>query len=193
MQIKELIESIHRLHKSGRTIIGIDGLSRSGKSTLACRLVWELQDVPVVLLHIDDYIQQREKRYNTSREPWFEYYGLQWDVEGLRNDLFEKLKKEDKLSLFKYDGENDSLVEQTIQLPDQGVILIEGVFLQREEWKSFFDFIVFLKSDRDTRFARESTDAQGDMQKFETRYWKAEDYYIREVEPEKNAGLVLEN
>ncbi|GEN53595.1 hypothetical protein HFA01_18570 [Halobacillus faecis] len=118
--VEEVLRRIPSLNAGERFIFGIDGLSRSGKTTLTEKIEKELKksSFPVVTYHIDDYVVERERRYNTGYEPWYEYYFLQWDVKALKEDLFEALEKE------------------------RALVIIEGVFLQREEWRSFFDFVV---------------------------------------------------
>ena len=45
---------------------------------------------------------------------------------------------------------------EKVQIPIVGVIVIEGVFLQRKEWRDFFHYMVYLDCPRETRFLRES-------------------------------------
>ena len=44
------------------------------------------------------------------------------------------------------------------------VIVIEGVFLQRKEWRDFFHYMVYLDCPRETRFLRESEETQKTFQ-----------------------------
>ncbi|WP_175989192.1 kinase [Bacillus sp. Marseille-Q1617] len=175
------------------SVIGIDGLSRSGKTTYVNELGKMLEEnhTDYMCLHMDDYIEKRNKRYNTGFEEWKEYYYLQWDVEYLRKNMFAKLKNFSRLTLQYYDNESDVHVSKTMKLPSSGVILIEGVFLQRKEWKGFFDYLIYLDCERETRFRRESEYTQTQTEKFKKRYWKAEDYYMKSVQPAANADYVI--
>jgi uridine kinase len=134
------------------------------------RLSQSLKELNIncVVFHIDDFIVERKNRYNTGNEEWFEYYNLQ------------------------YDNVSDNHNIKTINVPSDAVIIIEGVFLQRKEWKDFFDYTVYLKCPRNTRLHRESKETQKNMNKFRNRYWKAEEFYIKTEVPERNADLVLE-
>ncbi|WP_238473785.1 hypothetical protein [Paenisporosarcina cavernae] len=82
---------IHNRPKTGRFIVGIDGMSRSGKSTLAEKIKYSLeeQSIPAILLHIDDHIVKREQRYETGKPEWQEYYKFQWNVDKLVHSLFQ--------------------------------------------------------------------------------------------------------
>jgi uridine kinase len=175
------------------SVIGIDGLSRSGKTTYVKKLGKMLEEyhIDYVCLHMDDYIERRNKRYNTGFDEWKEYYYLQWNVESLTENLFENLKISSELTLQYYDAESDIQFWKDLKLPSNGVILIEGVFLQRKEWKRYFDYIIYLDCERETRYSRESESTQTQMDKFKNRYWKAEDYYLLNLQPLEHADIVI--
>lgn len=191
--VETLLKLISTNGTNDRFILGLDGLSRSGKTTLSKKLCESLKEknIPHQVLHMDDYIVEREKRYHTGHEEWIEFYQLQWDVEWLTHHFFGKLKLSNELNLPFYDAEFDTSKMKSIQLPVHGVIVIEGVFLQRKEWRSFFDKIVYLDCPRSKRFLRESKEAQKNLWKFTNRYWKAEDYYLNNLLPRENADLII--
>ncbi len=64
MNINNLIKVITE-NTSNRFVIGVDGLSRSGKTTFVKRLEGELKQksIPFHIFHIDDHIAERDKRY----------------------------------------------------------------------------------------------------------------------------------
>jgi len=191
--INQIITAYQEHHEQGRFVLAIDGLSRSGKTTLVEQLRTEILklDVPVIILHIDDYIVERKKRYNTGQESWFEYYFLQWDVTFLKENMFKSLKTSNKLILPRYQDESDIHIEEIIDLPQNCLIIIEGVFLLREEWREFLDYIIYLDCPKETRFSRESEHTQMNVEKFVHRYWKAEDYYLNTIQPHKYADLIV--
>lgn len=161
-------------------LLGIDGLSRSGKTTFVSKLerLLETSGYRSVTFHIDDYIEPKEKRYHTGYEEWYEYYFLQWDVAKLKQHLF------------------DSIMERIVSEYENlkvDVVMIEGVFLQRDEWRSAFDCVLFLECARDVRFARENDETRRNLKKFEERYWKAEEYYMDTVKPLERADFVIES
>ncbi|MFB4347962.1 kinase [Bacillus sp. BR_7] len=192
MSTNELI-NIMKKHKENRFILGIDGLSRSGKTTFVTNLKENMkqESIPFHIFHIDDHIVERNKRYHTEYEEWYEYYYLQWDIEWLRQNFFQKVQNETKLKLLFYQDETDSCEIKKVQIPIVGVIVIEGVFLQRKEWRDFFHYMVYLDCPRETRFLRESPETQKNLLKFENRYWKAEDYYLETELPKDRADLII--
>ncbi|KPB06291.1 kinase [Bacillus sp. CHD6a] len=177
-----------------RYILAIDGLSRSGKTTFVKHLSngLEKEEVEYTIFHIDDHIVNRSERYNTGFEEWYEYFYLQWNVEWLRKNLFKKLRDSSTyVKLPFYDNENDRHLMKKVELPKAGLIVIEGVFLQRKEWKNFYNEIIYLNCSREKRFGRELEATRLNREKFEKRYWKAEEYYINTFNPLNNADTVI--
>ncbi|MGH0431043.1 hypothetical protein EKA14_04085 [Bacillus mycoides] len=192
MSTSELI-NVMKKYTENRFILGIDGLSRSGKTTFVTNLKENMKQegIPFHIFHIDDHIVERNKRYHTGFEEWYEYYYLQWDIKWLRQKFFQKLHSETNLKLPFYRDDTDTCEMKKVQIPIVGVIVIEGVFLQRKEWRDFFHYMVYLDCPRETRFLRESEETQKNLAKFKNRYWKAEDYYLESETPEKRADLVI--
>lgn len=194
MDVMQLIKSKFETVKQGeRLIVAIDGLSRSGKTTLIKKLgnLLKNMDRSYYILHIDDFITERSKRYNTGNDEWYEYYTLQWDVHWLEKHLFNKLPGSTILSLPFYDSETDRQVLKEVAIGNASVIIVEGVFLLREQWRNAFNYAVYLDCPRDVRFSRESSPTQKNLQKFEQRYWKAEDFYLATESPMDKADLII--
>ncbi|EOP53691.1 uridine kinase [Bacillus cereus VDM053] len=194
MSTDEIMKVIQE-HKDERFIIGIDGLSRSGKTTLVKKLEENMKrsGISFHIFHIDDHITERNKRYNTGFAEWYEYYNLQWEIDWLLRNLFQKLQSDIELELPFYHDETDSCEMKEIHLPLVGVIIVEGVFLQRKEWRDFFHYMVYLDCPREKRFLRESEETRKKLSKFQNRYWRAEDYYLEMELPKDGADLVICN
>ncbi|NOU86247.1 hypothetical protein GC102_10735 [Paenibacillus sp. LMG 31460] len=193
MQEGTLLKAILNRYVDERFILGFDGLSRAGKTTIVEEIRKGLIDneKTVCVFHIDDYIVERKKRYDTGFEEWHEYYNLQWDVEYLSQQLFAKLRDAEEVTLPFYNSKSDEIIQRTVVIPHDCIIIVEGVFLQRKEWREFFDFVVYLDCPRQTRFERESANIRQHVEKFKTRYWKAEDYYLNTLCPLSKADMVL--
>ncbi|WP_421385149.1 kinase [Bacillus salacetis] len=188
-----LLKLVKNKKKGSRFILGIDGLSRSGKTTLTQTLCekFHTHNITHTVFHIDDHIVERKRRYHTGRDEWFEYYFLQWDLHEIRQSFFENLLLAKQLNLNFYDTSTDSHKAETIELPEECVIIVEGVFLQRQEWRDFFDYVVYLDCPQNKRFLREDVETQKNLEKFQNRYWKAENFYLKAVSPKQKADMVL--
>jgi uridine kinase len=180
-------------------IVGVDGLGGSGKTTLARNLKHELMlaDCEAAVLHMDDYIVEKSERYGTGNEEWYEYYALQWDIELLRQELFQKLYHNwDSITLPFYESTTDSVVPKSIHFDRVRVVLIEGVFLQRKEWRDFFDFMIFIDCPHEVRSDRVIErdiylgDEQARVEKYQRRYWLAEEHYLLHENPAGEADYI---
>ncbi|MEO4053084.1 kinase [Solibacillus sp. CAU 1738] len=188
-----------RLDKKRPLIVAIDGLGGAGKTTLVKEIEHELcRTHNVSIIHIDDHIVENSKRYNTDNEEWYEYYFLQWNVELIVEALFAKLRSNCTEILFPfYDKTNDKTFVKKIAIQTDSIIIIEGVFLQREEWNSFYDYVIFIdcpKVIRHERILKRDLyigDSDAIVKKYKTRYWPAEDYYMKKVQPIKRANIVI--
>jgi uridine kinase len=191
--LSAILKVIPNLEPGNRFILALDGLSRSGKTTLSKKLYESLKEkkVPFYIFHIDDHIVERNKRYNTDHEDWYEYYGIQWDIDWLKEHLFSQLRETKNMSLSFYDNESDTHTLKDIHLPETCIIIIEGVFLQRKEWKDFYDYTVFLDCPKYKRYQRESDKSPEYINKLINRYWTAEEYYLKTETPLLKADLVL--
>ncbi|MGN7477020.1 kinase [Solibacillus silvestris] len=180
-------------------IVGIDGLGGAGKTTFVEKLSKVLSEkgYDVATLHIDDYIVESDKRYNTGYEEWHEYYFLQWDIKLLQTELFQSLYDGRRLmNLPLYDKTADNISAQKLCIAPLSIVLIEGVFIQRREWREYFDFVIFLEcpqKERENRVLNRDLyigDYQHRLNKYERRYWIAEEYYVKMENPKGKADVI---
>lgn len=192
-ELKWVFDAIQQSDKQERFVLGIDGLSRSGKTTLANAVAKqaEIKGMAICLFHIDDLIVERKKRYGTGMDEWREYYELQWPVVSLTQAFFSKLKTEKQVEVGFYDAKLDQCRTKIVKLPERALILIEGVFLQRGEWRCYFDKVLYLACPREDRLLREAKAVRENLAKMERRYWKAESHYEETVQPETLADRVI--
>jgi uridine kinase len=204
MQLTKLIETIifqyeNRIFSNCPFIIGIDGPGGSGKTTLACRLEDELESYgfELLTLHIDDYIVKTEERYQTGHEQWAEYYHLQWNIPLIQSALFKSLHNYTAtISLPVYDHHSNTIVDKTTSVPAGGIVLVEGVFLQRKEWRGYFDYMIYMdcpmeiRSERVMWRDRYMGGYEARLNKYQQRYWPAEDFYLEQEDPAGKADYV---
>ena len=179
---REICNSIMKLSSETEVvIIGIDGLGGAGKSTISERICCEIKNnnIHTILLHIDDFINEREVRYNTEYLEWQCYYDLQWR--------------------YKYfaDKDNDCYFTKNYDIKEKTVVIVEGIFLQRKELYGIFDYMVYIDVPEDERMARllkRDTYIGNEQQiidKYENRYFPAERKYFNEYNPEQSADFVI--
>ncbi|WP_212391338.1 AAA family ATPase [Sporosarcina beigongshangi] len=170
-------------------LIGIDGLGGSGKTTYALNLQRQLKDA--IVIHLDDFIHTRDVRYNKQFEEWYCYYYVQWRYDYLIEKLLEPLHSglavHDTIEL--YDKPEDSYRKQTFDIPIGTTVIVEGIFLQRPELRAYFDKVIYLETEQETRMAR-ALDRDGYIgssediiRHYEQRYFPAEDMYVKQCNP----------
>lgn len=204
MSRKHLIESILSQYLEGDKInlsfiVGVDGLGGAGKTTFVEKLKIDLENkgYNVLVLHLDDYIVETNKRYETGFEEWYEYYYLQWDIQLLQVELFEKLRAGQKmLQLPLYDRGKDTIFTKEVYLAPAQIVVVEGIFLQRREWRSYFDYVAFLDCPYHERKKRVLNrdlyigDYNKRLKKYEERYWVAEEQYMNLENPLEKADVI---
>ncbi len=177
-------------------LIGIDGLGGSGKTTYADKLWKGLEDS--IIFHLDDFIHTKKVRYNENYEEWYCYYQLQWRYDYLIQKLLQPLKSGfDVRETFEmYDKETDSYTLRYIEIPVGTTVIVEGVFLQRSELRSYFDEVIYLDVDKDTRLKRLLNrdtyigNREEILRKYVKRYFPAEEVYIKQYNPLVLADII---
>ncbi|MDA5561589.1 kinase [Exiguobacterium sp. MMG028] len=196
MNVLDVIRSARATHAGNRPfVVAIDGLSGAGKTTLVSRLS---EESTILVLHIDDYIVERDRRYETGQPEPTEYYALQWDVSRLERELFRPLRNGiTELTLPRYVYERDVIVEEVIDVSSAYTIVVEGIFLQRPEWRPYYDYVIYLDCPREVRYERVLNrdtylgNPEERLAKYKRRYWAGEDLYLQLVDPKREADIVL--
>ncbi len=199
-----IAESITKLYNlEHNLIIGIDGLGGAGKSTVSEEIMSVLRSKghDVLLLHIDDFIHPKSVRYNDDFAPWECYYNLQWRYDYLINEVISPIRSGESLckDIELYDKDNDTYLNQSICLKKGGILIIEGVFLQRAELSDLFDYIIYIDVPEKIRLKRVLSrdgyigDSEQITEKHNSRYFPAERYYVKTCSPAERADYTVKS
>lgn len=191
---------ISLIQEKNARIIGIDGLGGAGKSTVSEQIadLLRAQGHSVTLLHIDDFIHPRAVRYREDVPAWQCYYDLQWKYEPLL-ELLDSVRRNGAFrgTLLLYDKENDGYVPTETEILKDGIVIVEGVFLQRPELEGQFDLTVYIDVPEEIRLQRVLRrdsyigDTKAIAEKYERRYFPAERFYVEKCRPAECADYTV--
>lgn len=197
-----MLEKIKEKLTDGKTVIvGIDGLGGAGKSSISEEIYEELsgENIPIEVLHIDDFIHPKNIRYNDNYAEWECYYNLQWRYDYLLENVINPIKKNGKFTglIELYDKDEDRYEKKSVDIKEGSVVLIEGIFLQREELSQIFDYMIYIdvpESERLKRVLKRDGyigTVDDIKEKYENRYFPAERHYVNMYSPSKLADYVV--
>jgi uridine kinase len=187
------------------TRVAIDGVTASGKSTLAREVTAAVAALgrPVIHLTMDGYHHPREHRYRQGRSSARGYYDDAYEFTAFADHVLIPLGaggnrryRERIIDLASDEPRDEPLVEA----PVDAVVVVDGSFLQRPELAMHWDHRVFVNTDLDVARSRGITrDAEllgGRSQAehiYDKRYHAAARLYLESVHPAEHATLIVDN
>lgn len=136
-------------------LIGVAGGSGSGKTTFAKKVLANIQDTNLGILHMDMYYlsEQPQEHYTDKGKPNFDHpKAFDWDL--LQNHLLA-IKNGEPIDTPIYDFKISRRSSETSKICDCSVIIFEGIFsLFKKEIRDLLDIKCFLHVDSDIRFTR---------------------------------------
>lgn len=186
---------------AGRAVrVAVDGRDGSGKTTFADELAGALRarGRSVVRASVDGFHHPRAVRYRRGRRSpvgcWLDSY----DLDALVRELLGPLGPggAGRVRTTVHDVRTDATLDLEPVLVEPGAVLVlDGVFLHRDELARFWDFSVYLQVDMSVTFARmavrDGTPADPD-DPLNARYTGAQRLYAAH-RPASRADLVVDN
>ncbi|MBA3303164.1 MAG: uridine kinase [Acidimicrobiia bacterium] len=174
-------------------LVGIDGASATGKSTLADELAEALQarDLVVVRASIDSFHRPRRERYHRGPDSPEGYYLDSHDLVALQDRLLTPfVTGVGSYVTAVFDEPSDAPVDQVpLPVPADAVLVFDGLFLQRPELKDAWDLLVFLTAER-RRAQLWAAYPDGPRK---DRYLVGQALYEEQVDPWRRAAVVIDN
>jgi uridine kinase len=203
--VGRLAQWIADLRLEHPTRVAIDGVTASGKSTLARELAAPVSELgrPVIHVSMDGFHHPRAWRHRQGRESARGYYEDAYDFAALARELLEPLgptgDRHYRTSVI--DLETDTATAEPAKTaPKDAVLLVDGTFLQRPEIRELWDVRVWVSTP--LRIARQrgierDADLLGGSEAaerlFAKRYHGAARIYINAVAPAQRATVVFGN
>ncbi len=131
----------------GRRLIAIDGIDGSGKTSFAASLEAEIQDRPVITIHADNFLNPQAIRHAKGRTSPEGFWEDTYNYAALRDLVLVPLAANGDgwYSPASYDHHEDQIaIGELLWAPSNALVLVEGMFLHRDELTSRWDASVFL-------------------------------------------------
>ncbi|WP_457062251.1 hypothetical protein [Mycobacteroides abscessus] len=184
-------------------VVGITGIDTSGKTTLSTKVADSLRsrNKYVVLVHVDDFHNQRSERYVAGIPEPVQYYRHSINFDKLITQILKPIKLYGELDtvLTLLDLHSDSwTLERRYTVRNNTVVLVEGVFLLRPEVRPWIDLMIYVDVSEPEvlkRAKRRDVPIQGRdvMRKYATKYLPAQREYLKEHPPREFADLIINN
>ncbi|MFF1384752.1 uridine kinase [Arthrobacter sp. NPDC058288] len=132
---------------SGRRFVAIDGVDGSGKTSFAAKLASEIQNRPVIIIHADDFLNPSPVRHAKGRASPEGFWVDTYNYEALQDQVLAPLgpKGDGWYSPASYDAATDRMARvEVVRAPSDALVVVEGMFLHRDELTSYWDASVFL-------------------------------------------------
>jgi uridine kinase len=183
------------------TVIAVDGVDGSGKTTFASQLARAIQHAgrPTLIVHEDDFLAPREVRYRLGRHSPEGFFRDSYDVTALVTHVLDPLRPggDRRVRRQMFDHRTDSPIDAPVEkVPIDAVVIIEGMFLHRDELADRWDWSVFLDVPF-TETARRMAQRDGTHPDPEhptmRRYVEGQRIYLASCRPRERATVVLDN
>jgi len=181
--------------------VGIDGVDGAGKTCFADELAQALRATgrPVVRVGIDDFHSVRAVRYRRGRGSPSGFWLDSFDYPRLWAEVLHPLGPggSRRYRPAGHDLETDRVLHPPLRSAPAGAVLVlDGIFLHRDELAGAWDLSVFLDVGFDET-ARRMAGRDGSEPDPEhpslTRYVLAQRRYLAECRPRQRADLVIDN
>ena len=200
--IRTILERRRSVPDTRSLLVGISGIDGSGKGYLAAQLqaYLALHSVTAAILNVDGWLNLREKRLDRSA-PAENFYENAIRFDDFFAQLVVPLK--DRRSVYLVADFTDETASRyrkhTYEFKDVSVVLAEGIFLFKPQYRKHFDLTIWIECSFATALVRAIARAQEGLSPantiaaYETFYFPAQRIHLAQDKPRENADLIFEN
>lgn len=201
-----LSKKILNIKKDTPMLVAINGKDGSGKTMMANILADFLSSktsCEIIRISIDDFMNSRAVRYTSSESAGQGCYDYTFNFDAFINNVLIPLQQNEsweyRTKIFDHATDSESLSPIRKATKD-AIIIIDGVFLYKQDLVNYWDLKVLLDTDDETvieRGARRDAVRLGSYemarQKYIDRYIASQTIYYNEEFPEKRADIIIDN
>lgn len=206
---EQLIESLVRVIRKTKcnhpTRVAIDGIDTAGKTMLANETAAALgaEETRVIRASIDGFHRPKKDRYRRGEFSPEGYYNDSFDIEAIKRFLLLPLgpdgTKEYRTEVFDFRKDSPIFLPPAY-VPENAVLIFDGVFLLRTELRDFWDLRIFVHIDFSVALQRALDrdiplfgSRKSIIHRYETRYIPGQRIYLRQAKPQSIADIVIDN
>jgi len=183
-------------------LVGVSGIDGCGKGYLAAQLQAHLalHGVIPTILNVDGWLNLPQKRFDRDA-PALNFYENALRLDQFFSQLVLPLRERRSLRLvadFVEETASDYR-PHTYDYRDVAVLLVEGIFLFKPQYRECFDLAIWVDCSFPTALARAIERAQEGLSPantiaaYETIYFPAQRIHLAQDRPRENADIILEN
>ncbi|MCU7722642.1 uridine kinase [Actinoplanes sp. KI2] len=181
--------------------VAVDGPDGSGKTVFAQELAAAVRHLgrPVVRVSLDDFHHVRAVRYRLGRDSPEGFWRDSYDYERFRSDVLDPFAAggSRRYRPTAHDVATDEVLRPRPRTAAPGTVLIvDGLFLQRDEIGAGWDLSVFLDvpfAVTASRMARRDGTNPDPEHPSMRRYVEAQRIYFAACSPQQRAGVLIDN
>ncbi|THJ64664.1 uridine kinase [Arthrobacter echini] len=186
------------LGPTGR-LVAIDGVDGSGKTSFAENLAAVIPHRSVIVIHVDSFLNPSPIRYARGRHSPEGFWRDTYNYAALRESVLVPLGPDGHglYSPASYDPRTDQTAHtEPLQAPPNALVLVEGMFLHREDLAATWDASVFLDvpfTETAARLATRNGSNPDPEHPTMHRYVHGQRLYFNAARPWERATFVIDN
>ena len=200
--VRKILERRANTPDTRSLLVGVSGIDGCGKGYLAMQLQAHLalHGVIPAILNVDGWLNLPHKRFNQNA-PAVNFYENAIRLEQFFSQLVVPLRDRRSIRLeaeFVEETASD-YCKHTYDYEDVSVVLVEGIFLFKPQYRKYFDLAIWVDCSFPTALARAIDRAQEGLSPantiaaYDTIYFPAQRIHLAQDKPRENADLIFEN
>ncbi len=183
-------------------LVGLSGIDGSGKGYLARQIAAALRSrrFNVASIAADDWAAAPERRFDPLR-PAEHFYEHGFRFGEMFHDLILPLKSQRsrRFEALRSNESQSELHQHVFEFHDVDIILVEGIFLLKREYREHFDLTIWVDCsfetamERAVRRAQEGLPPDETVRAYETIFFPAQRLHFRLDDPRAAADFTINN
>ena len=200
--VRKILERRSNTPDTRSLLVGVSGIDGCGKGYLAAQLQAHLalHGIIPAILNVDGWLNLPEKRFDPNA-PALNFYEHALRLDQFFSQLVLPLRDRRSIHLVADFVEETAAKyrRHTYDYTDISVVLVEGIFLFKPQYRKHFDLTIWIDCSFATALARAIARAQEGLSPantiaaYDTIYFPAQRIHLAQDRPREHADLVFDN